>query len=240
MTAIARLALAAAAAFALAGSAHAAPKDFAGIWSGEQGVLWDTSVKPGQKPNPPFTPEYAARYQASLAASAAGKPQADPPAMCLPPGTPRIMASPFPFEIVPTDKVVYILYEYMSQVRRIYLDGEPPRSMGLPTYNGRSKGRWEGDTLVIETTELEPKSVLDTTHMPVSDALKVEERLRIVGPDKMEARITLIDPKAYKEPWTTVRTYVRKPGDQILQYICEENNRNPVGEDGQTTFVGPK
>jgi len=231
---------AACAALACALPAAAAPADFNGVWSGDQGVLWDTSVKPGQPPNAPFTPEYKAKYQEALDASKAGKPKADPPAMCLPPGVPRIMASPFPFEFVVTDKVVYILYEYMSQVRRIYIGGEAPRGMGLPTFNGRSTGKWEGDTLVIETTELNPMSVLDTTHLPVSDALKSVERIKLLGPDKMQAEITLIDPKAYTKPWTTVRTYTRKPGEQILQYVCEENNRNPVGEDGSTGFVGPK
>ncbi|MEO6377340.1 MAG: hypothetical protein ABIO37_04865 [Caulobacteraceae bacterium] len=218
----------------------AAPADFNGVWSGDQGVLWDTSVKPGQPPNAPFTPEFAAQYQDSLAAAKAGRPKADPPAQCLPPGVPRIMASPFPFEFVVTPKVVYILYEYMSQVRRIYMDGEAPRSMGLPTFNGRSTGKWDGDTLVVETIELNPLSVLDTTHLPVSEALKSVERMRLTGPDKMEVQITLIDPKAYTRPWTTIRTYTRKPGEQILQYVCEENNRNPLNADGTTGFVGPK
>jgi hypothetical protein len=233
------LAIGLGASFALAGAAAAASlQDFAGVWGADQGVLWDTSVKPGERPNAPFTPEYAAKYQEALDASAAGRPKADPPTRCLPPGVPRILASPFPFEIVPTPKVIYVLYEYMSQVRRIHLEGEPPPAMGLPTYNGRSKGRWEGDVLVIETTELDPTSVLDTTQLPVSEALKVEERLRMIGPQKMEARITLFDPKAFREPWTTVRTYTRKPGEQILQYVCEENNRNPPSEDGTTGFVG--
>ncbi len=210
-----------------------------GVWSGDQGVLWDTSVKGGQKPRAPFTPEYAARYQESLEAAARGQPKADPPAACLPPGVPRIMASPFPFEIVQTPDVIYILYEYMSQARRIYLTGDAPPAMGLPTFNGRSTGRWEQDTLVIETTELNPLSVLDTTHLPTSGDLRVIERLRLLGPDKLEASITLIDPKVYTEPWTVVRTYSRKKGEQILEYICEQNNRNPLQPDGSTGFIHP-
>jgi hypothetical protein len=209
-----------------------------GIWSGEQGVLWDTSVKPGQKPRAPFTPEYAAIYQEALDASARGQPKADPPAGCLPPGVPRIMASPFPFEIVQTPEITYILYEYMSQIRRVYMTGAAPAAMGLPTFNGRSTGKWEGATLVIETTDMNPLSVLDTTHLPTSDALKVTERLRLLAPDRLEATITLTDPKAYTEPWTVVRTYKRKQGEQILEYVCEENNRNPVQEDGSTGFIG--
>lgn len=212
--------------------------DLNGVWSGEQGVLWDTSVKPGQRPRAPFTREYAARYQESLDASARGQPKADPPAGCLPPGVPRIMASPFPFEIVQTPEITYILYEYMSQIRRVFMNGSAPPAMGLPTFNGRSAGRWEGATLVIETSDLNPISVLDTTHLPTSDALHVTERLRLLTADKLEATITLTDPKAYTEPWTVVRTYKRNKGEQILEYVCEENNRNPIQPDGSTGFVG--
>jgi hypothetical protein len=209
-----------------------------GIWSGEQGVLWDTSVRGGGKPRAPFTREYAAIYQDSLDASARGQPKADPPASCLPPGVPRIMASPFPFEIVQSPEITYILYEYMSQIRRVFMTGSAPAAMGLPTFNGRSTGRWEGDTLVIETSDLNPISVLDTTHLPTSDTLRVTERLRLLTPDRLEATITLTDPKVYTEPWTVVRTYKRKIGEQILEYVCEENNRNPVQSDGSTGFVG--
>jgi hypothetical protein len=223
---------------AFAASSEARSAAFNGIWSGDQGVLWDTSVKPGEKTRAPFTAEYAARYAESRAASARGKPKADPTTSCLPPGVPRILASPFPFEVVVTPKTVYILYEYMSQTRRIHLDGSAPPPLGSPSFNGHSVGRWDGDTLVIETTELNPKSVLDTTHFPHSEALKSIERMRVIGPDKLEITITLDDPKAFTTPFTVVRTYTRKPGERILEYVCAENNRNPVNPDGTTGFTG--
>lgn len=214
--------------------------DLSGIWSGMQGVLWDTSIKPGEKQNPPFTPEFAERYRQALAAAAAGKPKADPPAGCLPPGTPRIMASPFPIEIVQTPNTLYMLFEYMSQARRVYLNGTGPGSLGLPTFNGYSEGHWEGDTLVVNTIDMNPNSVLDTTHVETSDELKVEERLRLLKPDLLEVTITLNDPKAYVKPWVNKRTYTRKQGERILEYVCEENNRNPINEDGTTGFIGAK
>jgi hypothetical protein len=211
---------------------------FNGIWSGDQGVLWDTSVKAGEKTKAPFTPEYVARYQQSLDAAARGKPKADPTTQCMPPGVPRILASPFPFEVVITAKTVYILYEYMSQMRLIGLDGSGPAPLGAPTFNGHSTGKWEGDTLVIDTIDMNPKSVLDTTHFPHSDVLKVTERMRVTGPDKLEISITLNDAKALTKPWTVVRTYTRKPGERLLEYVCAENNRNPVNADGTTGFTG--
>jgi len=221
-------------------SAPLLTRDFEGIWSGTQGVIWETNLKPGEPENPPFTPEFAARYQAARAAAAAGKPKADPPAGCLPPGIPRIMASPFPFEIIQKPKTIYIMFEYMSQVQRIFLDGSGPGSLGLATFNGYSQGHWEKNDLVVNTVDLNPISVLDTTHVETSDALKVEERFRLIGADKLQVTITLDDPKAFVHPWVTQRTYVRKSGEQILPYVCEENNRNPIKPDGTTDFIGAK
>ena len=222
-------------------SARAAVRsDFNGIWTSEQGVIWDTAAGRGQPENPPFTPEYAALYKQALDAAAAGKPLMDPPTVCLPPGTPRIMASPFPIEVVLTPSVVYLMFEYTSQVRRVYMDATAPKRIGLPTYNGYSTGRWDGDDLVVDTIDLVQSTVLDTTHVSHSDQLKVTERLHLLSPTKMKVDITLNDPKAYTKPWTVVRTYVKKPGDQIMEYVCEENNRNPVSADGTTGFIGPK
>jgi hypothetical protein len=204
--------------------------DFNGIWSTEQGILWDTAAGRNQPQNPPFTAEYAALYRQALHAAAIGRPLADPPASCLPPGTPRIMASPFPIEILVTPGVVYMLF--------VFMDSKAPKSMGLPTFNGYSTGRWEGNDLLIDTVELRGDTVLDTTHLGHSEQLQVHERLHLRAPDQLEAQITLIDPKAFTKPWTVVRTYAKKPGEQIIPYVCEENNRNPVDKDGVTGFIG--
>lgn len=223
-------------------AAKAAPQrsDFNGVWTGQQGVLWDTNAKPGEPQKPPFTPEYAELYKQALQAAAAGRPLADPPAACLPPGVPRIMASPFPIEIVLTPKVVYLLFEYMAQTRRVFMDKSAPERLGFPTFNGYSTGRWQGNDLIIDTDELRDDTVLDTTHVGHSDQLTVREVLHLVSPVKMEVKLTLTDPKAYAMPWTVTRTYVKNAGDQILQYVCEENNRNPVQADGTTGFIGAK
>jgi hypothetical protein len=127
----------------------------------------------------------------------------------------------------------------MSQIRRIYMAGTAPDSIGVAAFNGRSTGKWDNDVLVIETSEVRGESVLDTTHLPHSDALRIVERIRLLAPDKLQDEITLFDPKAYVRPWKVTRTYTRKVGEQILEYVCEENNRNPVLEDGSTGFVGP-
>lgn len=236
--------LAPAAALAAAGPpAASAParapvrSDMNGIWTGDQGVLWDTSVRPGERSKAPFTPEYARIYDEALELARKGTPRADPSARCLPPGVPRIMAAPMPFEVVITPDVVYFLHESFSQVRRIFMEGHQPAPYPVPTFNGESVGRWEGDTLVLKTTGIKGEA-LDTTGLPVSDALEVDERYRLLAPDKLEAQITLRDPKAFTRPWTVVRTYTKKPGNRILEYVCNENNRNPVDEEGNVTFHG--
>ncbi len=61
----------------------------------------------------------------------------------------------------------------------------------------------------------------------------------MLSPDKLQDEITLHDSKAYTRPWKVTRTYTRKAGEQILEYVCEENNRNPILEDGSTGFIGP-
>jgi hypothetical protein len=126
----------------------------------------------------------------------------------------------------------------MSQIRRVFTDSSAPKSLGLPTFNGYSTGRWEGTDLLVDTVDLRGDTVLDTTHLGHSAQLQVHERLHLLAPDKLEAQITLVDPKAYTRPWTVTRTYLKKPGEQILQYVCEENNRNPVDKDGVTGFIG--
>jgi hypothetical protein len=216
----------------------AAREHLGGIWVPDQGVLWDTSVKSGERPRAPLTPAYAARYQEAIDAAARGKPKADRTTSCLPPGVPRIMAAPFPFEIVLSAQTLYILSEYMSQVRRIHLDGSGPARSGEPSFNGHSTGTWQADALYIETVDLAGESVLDTTGLPYSDALQVQERVRLLAPDKLEIAITLTDPKAFTTPWTVTRTYTKKPGERILEYVCAENNRNPPDSEGNTGFVG--
>ena len=234
------------------GAAAPAPHgaDFSGIWMPNEGVMFDPGARgpaglpgsTGTRSHPPYTPEYEAIYQKLLADAAAGHPKADPPASCLPPGFPRIMTSPFPLEILQTPGQVTMLHEYMSQVRRIFTDGRghPDKEDLYPLFNGHSVGKWEGPVLVVDTISLHGDSPFDTTGLPHSDAIHVTERIRLTAPLKMEDQITIDDAKAFTKPWVVTRTYTKKPDFQILQYVCEENNRNPVDKDGNTTTLLPK
>ena len=173
-----------------------------------------------------------------LKAAAAGKP-ADPTGGCLPGGMPRNMANPYPQEIIIKPKQVTILKELQTQIRRIYIGEAMPADVE-PTFIGYSVGHWEGDTLVAQTAGLRGDTVFDRTGAPHSDKMTLVERMRLRTPDVWEDQITITDPVAFTKPWVVTRTYMRQPTWKILEYVCEENNRNAPDATGANTFIGPK
>ena len=219
--------------------------DWSGIWENVSGIHLDrfTAGAPEgqarfQPASPPYNAEYAARYRAALAAAAAGKPINDPTANCLWPGMPRLMWQPYPLEFIFEPGMVRTNHETMSQVRRIFTDGRVhPKDLD-PSFNGHSVGRWEGETLVVETVGLRGDTMFQNTGMPHSDALQLVERIRLVASDILEDEITMTDPKAFTGPFVTRRHFKRHRDWSILEYVCEENNRNPT-VDGVTQVIGP-
>ena len=181
---------------------------------------------------PIFTPAYSAIYSERLRSQLAGRTVADPTANCLPPGLPRMMLAPFPIQVVVTPDEVLVLAEYMSQVRRIYTDGRGHPADPDPTFNGHSIGRWEGDTLVVDTVALRGDTSVDVTLIPHSDRLHVIERMRRVA-DGLEIYTRLEDPLAFAQPWETTKVY-RPLRGEMLEYVCEENNRNASDSEGVT------
>jgi hypothetical protein len=229
--------------------------DWSGVWFPHERNLFDPSSLPPaerqvkdtasslfeasyQRMYPPYRPDYEARYAKTLKDTNEGR-ASDPTAGCVPPGFPRIMGTPYPLEFVVEKRRVSILFEAYSQVRRIYTDGSRHPDDLDPSYNGHSTGHWEGDTLVVDTVGLRGDTVFDVSGAPHSDAMHVTERLRRTGPDTIEDRMVVEDPKALTRPWTVVRTYERKPDWKIAEYVCEENQRNPILPDGSTGFLGP-
>ena len=232
------LALAAAAAAgppkATALYADPAQPDLSGVWL----VTGWFSFSP-DKALPALKPPYDALYARRMKAFNAGAPIDDVTADCLPPGMPHIQVVPYPFEILQTPGRVTMLFEYAGQVRRIYLDGGQPKDPD-PTYYGSSVGHWDGDTLVVTTSNIRGDTQDDFSGLPHSDALTITERFRRTAPDTLEDRITLDDPKAYAEPFTSTRIYKLHPTWTIGEYVCEENNRNQIQANGVTGFGVPK
>ena len=250
-------ALSAAAPVALAQTAPGASSlpDWSGIWNPRERNLFDpSSLAAGQRnltanplalfdasylrEYPPYRPEWEKRYVTTLTNTVNGI-GSDPTAGCLPAGFPRIMTTPYPLEFIVQPKQTTILFEANGQTRRIFTDGRPHPDDLEPTFNGHSIGHWEGDTLVVDTVGMRGDTVFDVSGAPHSDQLHVSERIRRVSQDSIEDRIVVTDPVALTKPWTVVRTYELKPGWQMAEYVCEENQRNPILSDGTTGFIGP-
>jgi hypothetical protein len=113
--------------------------------------------------------------------------------------------------------------------RVIHLDGRPhpPQYLENPSFMGHSTGRWEGDTLVVETVGLNDRTWLDTAGHEHSEKLRLTERFRKTGPDTIEWTVTFDDPIFFTRPWSLTRTFTRgRPTDGILPYTCGENNKD--------------
>jgi hypothetical protein len=146
----------------------------------------------------------------------------DPVYECFPPGAPRVYLHPFPVEILETPGRVLMVFEYDHIVRQIYVDGRGHRTDLAPMWMGDSVGRWEGDTLVVETTNFNDRSWLDRRGVPHSDRLRVEERFSLVDPDNLKVEIRVEDPVALAEPWVSQRFLMRTDW-QIEEHVCQDN-----------------
>lgn len=221
-------------------SAAAAAPDWNGVWVRVGGLNFDPNVRFGVAEHPKLTPEYEAAYEKGLAKKKAGGTPYDPTANCAPPGMPRMMIAVYPLEIFERPGEVAIEAEWDGEVRHIYTGAGANHSQVDtfgPTYAGDSVGHWEGKDLLVDTVGLRGDMTIAENGLRASDALHISERFHQVDTNTLTDTITLTDPKALAEPWTVTRTYKRAPPDQhLLEYICTENNRNPI-VGGQTGFV---
>jgi hypothetical protein len=152
----------------------------------------------------------------------------DPEGYCMPPGFPRVNGVPFPQKIIHTSNAVVILYETRTTFRQIFLDAHHTLTTDpQPTWMGYSKGRWEGDTLIVETTGFNDKTWLDDAGHPHSDQMKVTERFRRPSFGQLLVDITIDDAKTYAKPWTVTQAFQLLADGELIEYICNENNLAP-------------
>jgi hypothetical protein len=170
----------------------------------------------------PLTP-----YASDLLAKRKARNSKDnPEASCLPMGIMQFWTQGFPRKFVQTPGLIVILYEASSGIRQIFTDGRalPAQGDPQPWYYGYSSGKWEGDTLVVETNNLRDDGWLDIVGTPLTDQARITERFRRVNFGRMEIDITVNDPKAYTKPWTVRHAQDIMPDTDIIEFICEENN----------------
>jgi hypothetical protein len=152
--------------------------------------------------------------------------------VCVPDGVPRVLATPYPFEIfqVPAGQVTFV-YEMNHQVRVIVMDRPLPTLDSViadPRYNGHSVGYWEGDTLVVETIGFFEKTFLDASGLPHSDEMTTVERIRKVGRE-LEDIIRIHDPGMYTKDWQARFVYDERNDVRLEDYACNDTHRDLSG-----------
>jgi hypothetical protein len=178
----------------------------------------------------PFTPDGRKAYEQNIAGLKDGSLKDEARRVCVPDGLPRLLANPYPFEIVDGPAgVVTILYELSHQVRNIRIDKPMPAERELitfPRFNGYSIGRYEGDTLVVESAGFKGKTFADATGAPQSDEMTTVERIRRTSPTELEIVITVHDPQYYSRDWQARFTYTLRNDLRIEDYVCGEEHRD--------------
>jgi hypothetical protein len=168
----------------------------------------------GRIPDPPLKPEFLRAWREEQAEiqrlTAEGLPPANNYSACIGDGMPAMMQAMFPMEILETPGQITIIQEAYNQVRRIYFDGELPSPEDAePRFAGHSVGRWDGETLVVETVGV--KDYVLFRNVPHSSQMRIVERIRLIGDDVMENEVTVTDPEYLTGPWTWTWAYRRWP-----------------------------
>jgi hypothetical protein len=211
--------------------------DLSGVWQGF-GTLGGTAAQAEPEGGPPragfanvgqnlkdglpLRPEYKAMADERRAAGGKGNPEA----VCLPMGIMQFHTQGAPRKFIQTPQVLVILYEASMGIRQIFTDGrEMPSDDPQPWWYGYSVGHWEDDTLVVVTKGLRDGEWLDIFGTPITDAGTYTERFRRVSYGRLEIDVTVNDPKAYTAPWTVRVNQRIMPEQELLEFVCNENNR---------------
>lgn len=165
---------------------------------------------------PPLTADARELYRERIAEQDNRDRQYDRTMWCAGPGMPRIMFMPYPFEIRADGDFVGFIYSWYRWHRVVDMSGQPadpilPQTMGYPV------GRWDGDTLVIETVGTTDETILDAMGLPHSEDMKLTERVRLLPDGKLEARYTIEDSEFYTAPWEAAMTY-----DRVSQVVGDD------------------
>jgi hypothetical protein len=196
-----------------------------GVWN--LPYITDFSVcMPGYKEGdqPPMLPWTKAMSDYNKA----NKVKYDPEGMCLPPGGPRSMGTPYPAEIIQDRDRIVIIFEGGGHVwREIHMDGRPhPEGDALNlTYFGHSTGKWEGDTLVVDTVGFNEKTWIDFAGYMHTDQMHTIERFSRPFKEVLHYEAVIDDPGAYSKPWTVAWDINWNDGQELQDYVCQENNK---------------
>ena len=213
--------------------------DFTGLWRGAGGGAPGRGAPPAPPSGPPVAGfrDVAQNIKEGLPLTPlgaellktrrAGNSKDNPEAHCLPMGIVQFHTQGFPRKFIQTPDVLVILYEASMGQRQIFLDGRqlPKQGEPQPWWYGYSVGRWDGDTLVVESNNFRDDQWLDIIGSPMTDAARVTERFRRVNYGRMEIDITIDDPKAYTRPFTVRHNQQIILDEDLIEFVCLENQR---------------
>jgi hypothetical protein len=202
--------------------------DLNGLWGPDRNFIYDISstLKKGEVlPLQPWAEKLTKERMSN----------ADPEARCLPAGVPRM--APYPWKIVQQPKLVVFLFEgNIHTYRQILMDGRGHPDDPDPTWYGHSIGKWEGDTLVVDTIGFNDKFWFDFAGHPHTEKLHITERYRRPNFSQLEFEVVIDDPGAYTKPFTMYGHSPLVENSEIIEYICNENNQDVdhiVGKDSR-------
>ncbi len=182
--------------------------------------------KPGEEPLTPLGREILQKH---------GAPGAFNPTLnCLPDGTPHADLLPEPFKIIETPREILMLYEVETTFRQIFLDGRKPLTDPKPTWMGYSVGKWDGDTLLIDTLGFNDLSWLDARGHGHSEDMRVEERFHRRDFGHLEVTLTVTDPKVFTKPVTVSFVERLLPDTDLLEHYCLEDEKDAAHQPGRT------
>jgi hypothetical protein len=200
--------------------------DFNGLWGPDRTFIYDitSTLKKGETlPLQPWAEQLAKKRMS----------KDDPEANCLPAGVPRM--APYPWKIVQQPKLVVLLFEgNIHTYRQIFMDGRGHPDDLDPTWYGHSIGKWEGDTLVVDTIGFNDRFWFDFAGHPHTEKLHITERYRRPDYSRLEFEVLIDDPGAYTKPFTMYGQSPLVENSEIIEYICNENNQDVshiVGKD---------
>ena len=215
--------------------------DFSGVWesrippSGRLGgpmlpsigeappVATFPNIGANMKEGVPYTPWAAELRKQRMATFSKDNPDAN----CLPLGFMQLHTHSQPRKIVQTKDDIVIMYEANAGLRQIFTDGRPlPANDPQPWWDGYSVGRWDGDTLVVESMGFRDDGWLDVNGSYFGSTTRVTERFRRVNYGRMEVDVTIEDPKAYTRPFTVRVNFRLIPDQQLIEFVCNENEQS--------------
>ena len=223
--------------------------DLQGIWQVLNTAAWDLEDHGASLGVPagrsvveggaiPYQPAALARKKENFEKRAT----LDPEARCYLPGVPRITYMPYPFQIVQQADKVSILYEYLHAVRYVYMNGNPHPDGPIEWWLGDSRGRWEGNTLVVDVIHFNDMTWFDRAGNFHSSALHVIERYTPTGPDHLLYEATIEDPKVFTRPWKISMPLYRRQerNSELLEHQCNAYLLEQEWDNPASTFFNKR